>query len=220
MLCTAQGFDVCIEASGSSQGIRLAAALTRSLGTIVLKSTCSNRRRRQRPGLCRHRQRHRGAGADALWAPGEVWETLSTALHCFSLCLCDACLGLTVLSTLIVRAYRTTCVHTCSCSSAAERPSMLCSLPQVRALPAGAQGAAGCAGQAAGGRHGVRRIQRERRRRGHREGQDQRRLEGRHHDGQLSEGTRGRVRDFRLLVDMNGWQLRWDLSLRVNHSGK
>jgi threonine dehydrogenase-like Zn-dependent dehydrogenase len=37
----AQSFDVCIEASGSSQGIRLAAALTRSLGTIVLKSTCS-----------------------------------------------------------------------------------------------------------------------------------------------------------------------------------
>jgi threonine dehydrogenase-like Zn-dependent dehydrogenase len=41
VLCTMQGFDVCIEASGSSQGIRLAAALTRSLGTIVLKSTCS-----------------------------------------------------------------------------------------------------------------------------------------------------------------------------------
>lgn len=36
-----QKFDVVVEASGSSQGIRLAAALTRPLGTIVLKSTCS-----------------------------------------------------------------------------------------------------------------------------------------------------------------------------------
>lgn len=41
VLLPTQSFDVCVEASGSSQGIRLAAALTRSLGTIVLKSTCS-----------------------------------------------------------------------------------------------------------------------------------------------------------------------------------
>ena len=36
-----QAFDVVIEASGSSQGIMLASALTRPMGTIVLKSTCS-----------------------------------------------------------------------------------------------------------------------------------------------------------------------------------
>lgn len=34
-------FDVVVEASGSPQGITLAAALTRPLGTIVQKSTCS-----------------------------------------------------------------------------------------------------------------------------------------------------------------------------------
>ncbi|GAB4815433.1 hypothetical protein N2152v2_002479 [Parachlorella kessleri] len=37
----AEGFDVVVEATGSSQGIRLALAVTRPLGTIVLKSTCS-----------------------------------------------------------------------------------------------------------------------------------------------------------------------------------
>ena len=36
-----QVFDVCIEASGSSGGIEVALALTRPLGTVVLKSTCS-----------------------------------------------------------------------------------------------------------------------------------------------------------------------------------
>ncbi len=36
-----QKFDVVVEASGSSQGILLAAAMTRSLGNIVFKSTCS-----------------------------------------------------------------------------------------------------------------------------------------------------------------------------------
>lgn len=30
-----------VEASGSSQGIKLACAMTRPMGTIVLKSTCS-----------------------------------------------------------------------------------------------------------------------------------------------------------------------------------
>lgn len=34
-------FDVVVEASGSPQGIVLALALTRPLGTLVLKSTCS-----------------------------------------------------------------------------------------------------------------------------------------------------------------------------------
>ncbi|KAK9824093.1 hypothetical protein WJX72_007687 [[Myrmecia] bisecta] len=34
-------FDVCIEATGSPQGVLLAAALTRPLGTLVLKSTCA-----------------------------------------------------------------------------------------------------------------------------------------------------------------------------------
>jgi threonine dehydrogenase-like Zn-dependent dehydrogenase len=37
----AQRFDVVVEASGSSQGITLAMALSRPLGTLVLKSTCS-----------------------------------------------------------------------------------------------------------------------------------------------------------------------------------
>lgn len=36
-----QAFDVCIEASGSSGGIKTAMAITRAMGTIVLKSTCS-----------------------------------------------------------------------------------------------------------------------------------------------------------------------------------
>ena len=36
-----QAFDVCIEASGSSKGILLAMELTRPLGTVVQKSTCS-----------------------------------------------------------------------------------------------------------------------------------------------------------------------------------
>ena len=36
-----QAFDVCIEASGSSKGILLAVELTRPLGTVVQKSTCS-----------------------------------------------------------------------------------------------------------------------------------------------------------------------------------
>ncbi len=36
-----QAFDAVVEASGSSQGIKLASALTRPMGTIVLKSTCS-----------------------------------------------------------------------------------------------------------------------------------------------------------------------------------
>ena len=36
-----QAFDVVIEASGSSQGIVLAGQLTRPMGTILLKSTCS-----------------------------------------------------------------------------------------------------------------------------------------------------------------------------------
>lgn len=36
-----QAFDVCIEASGSSGGIELALAVTRPMGTVVLKSTCS-----------------------------------------------------------------------------------------------------------------------------------------------------------------------------------
>jgi hypothetical protein len=45
-----------------------------------------------------------------LWAPGEVWETLSTALHCFSLCLCNACLGLS--STFIcVPTGGLACIH-------------------------------------------------------------------------------------------------------------
>ena len=37
----AQAFDVCIEASGSSRGIKLALALVRPMGTVVQKSTCS-----------------------------------------------------------------------------------------------------------------------------------------------------------------------------------
>jgi len=37
----AGSFDVVVEASGSPQGIHLALALTRPLGTLVLKSTCS-----------------------------------------------------------------------------------------------------------------------------------------------------------------------------------
>ncbi len=37
----AQAFDVVVEASGSSQGIKLASAMTRPMGSIVLKSTCS-----------------------------------------------------------------------------------------------------------------------------------------------------------------------------------
>ena len=36
-----QQFDVVIDATGSSQGIDLAMALTRCMGTLVLKSTCS-----------------------------------------------------------------------------------------------------------------------------------------------------------------------------------
>ena len=34
-------FDVCVEASGSPQGLMLAESLTRPLGTIVLKTTCA-----------------------------------------------------------------------------------------------------------------------------------------------------------------------------------
>jgi threonine dehydrogenase-like Zn-dependent dehydrogenase len=34
-------FDACVEASGSSTGIRLALAITRPLGTIILKTTVS-----------------------------------------------------------------------------------------------------------------------------------------------------------------------------------
>jgi len=37
----AGAFDVCVEASGSSQGIRLALQITRPMGTLVLKSTVS-----------------------------------------------------------------------------------------------------------------------------------------------------------------------------------
>ncbi len=36
-----QAFDAVVEASGSSQGIKLASAMTRPMGSIVLKSTCS-----------------------------------------------------------------------------------------------------------------------------------------------------------------------------------
>lgn len=36
-----QAFDVCVEASGSSQGILLAIQLIRPLGTVIQKSTCS-----------------------------------------------------------------------------------------------------------------------------------------------------------------------------------
>ena len=36
-----QAFDVVIEATGSSQGVLLALAMVRCMGTIVLKSTCS-----------------------------------------------------------------------------------------------------------------------------------------------------------------------------------
>ena len=36
-----QAFDVVIDATGSSQGILLALAMVRCMGTIVLKSTCS-----------------------------------------------------------------------------------------------------------------------------------------------------------------------------------
>lgn len=36
-----QAFDVCVEATGSSKGILLALELTRPMGTIVQKSTCS-----------------------------------------------------------------------------------------------------------------------------------------------------------------------------------
>lgn len=36
-----QAFDAAVEASGSSQGIKLASALTCPMGAIVLKSTCS-----------------------------------------------------------------------------------------------------------------------------------------------------------------------------------
>ncbi|EIE23546.1 GroES-like protein [Coccomyxa subellipsoidea C-169] len=39
--CHAQEFDVVVEASGSSQGITLASAMTRPMGTLILKSTCS-----------------------------------------------------------------------------------------------------------------------------------------------------------------------------------
>ena len=35
-------FDVCIEATGSPGGIMLAAAITRPMGTVVLKSTCAS----------------------------------------------------------------------------------------------------------------------------------------------------------------------------------
>ncbi|BDA47454.1 probable 2-deoxy-scyllo-inosamine dehydrogenase [Coccomyxa sp. Obi] len=37
----AQEFDVVVEASGSSRGISLASAISRPMGTIILKSTCS-----------------------------------------------------------------------------------------------------------------------------------------------------------------------------------
>ena len=36
-----QAFDAVVEASGSSHGIKLASAMTRPMGSIVLKSTCS-----------------------------------------------------------------------------------------------------------------------------------------------------------------------------------
>ena len=36
-----QAFDAVVEASGSSQGIKLASAMTRPMGSIILKSTCS-----------------------------------------------------------------------------------------------------------------------------------------------------------------------------------
>lgn len=41
--CTrsAQAFDVTIEACGKPEGFALALALTRPLGTVVLKTTCS-----------------------------------------------------------------------------------------------------------------------------------------------------------------------------------
>ena len=39
--CGMQAFDTVVEASGSSQGIKLASAMTRPMGSIVLKSTCS-----------------------------------------------------------------------------------------------------------------------------------------------------------------------------------
>ena len=42
-----QAFDVVIEASGSSQGIMLAAAICRPMGTIVLKSSEHARERLQ-----------------------------------------------------------------------------------------------------------------------------------------------------------------------------
>ena len=36
-----QAFDVVIDTTGSSQGILLALAVVRCMGTVVLKSTCS-----------------------------------------------------------------------------------------------------------------------------------------------------------------------------------
>lgn len=36
-----QAFDVCIEASGTAAGVLLAVGMTRSMGTVVLKTTCS-----------------------------------------------------------------------------------------------------------------------------------------------------------------------------------
>ena len=41
VLTPMQAFDVCIEASGVPGGVQLALALTRPMGTVVLKSTCS-----------------------------------------------------------------------------------------------------------------------------------------------------------------------------------
>jgi len=37
----AMAFDVCIEASGTAAGVLLAVGMTRSMGTVVLKTTCS-----------------------------------------------------------------------------------------------------------------------------------------------------------------------------------
>ena len=44
-----QAYDVCVEATGSSKGILLALELTRPMGTIVQKSTCSAINDRQMP---------------------------------------------------------------------------------------------------------------------------------------------------------------------------
>jgi hypothetical protein len=149
---------VCIEASGSSQGIRLAAALTRSLGTTVLKSTCSTVGNDNAPSFAAIAN---DIVVQELILVGSRWAVSPTtalqlpfrrldayAVHDLAQPspVCRRSRAMAFVSVTCMPAER------CCCSTEAQ-PS--CFLPQMRALPSGAGGVAGFPGQAAGGLHGV-----------------------------------------------------------------